>query len=190
MRGFLNIILERAADELRAPILLALLGLAGMSEWGLLYANAAVKYSRQESNTQALTVHAGFADKQSITPDAPIELTVNRPLAQGEGRLAVVVGGTDLTDLFVVSAQGLKYNVGKSFPLPLGATELTVYLVGPGDDWREVSRLQLRVGHIATIGTESGEAKAESQPGDGANAEQAREQPQSDQPLRHLAAQR
>jgi len=90
---------------------------------------AVARASGQESNTQALTVQAGFADKQSVAPDEPIELTVSHPLARGEGRLAVVIGASDLTDLFVVTAQRLKYNVGKSFPLQLGETELAVYLV-------------------------------------------------------------
>src|SRR5262249_48264645 len=73
----------------------------------------------QESNSQALTVQAGFTDKQSVAPDEAIELTLNRPLTQGEGRLAVVIGSSDLTDLFAISARSLKYVV-RTFPLPVG----------------------------------------------------------------------
>ncbi|MGH9752081.1 MAG: hypothetical protein ACREA2_04800 [Blastocatellia bacterium] len=191
MRGFLNTPLKRAAVR---PSALVLLGLATAFASALSEANAAVKSSGQESNTQSLTVQAGFIDKQSVTPDEPIELTINRPLAQGEGRLAVVVGATDLTDLFVVSARSLRYNVGKPFPLPLGATDLTVYLVAPNNDWKEVARFPLRVGETVAPGVanveakaEEPEAKTESQPTTDANATPAPEQspqPQIEPPVK------
>src|SRR5215475_2627549 len=180
MRGFLKIILKRASASLGA------LTLIGLSAWTLLNADAAAKSSGQESNTQALTVQAGFSDKQSIAPDEPIELIINRPLAQNEGRLAIVVGATDLTDLFAVSAQNLKYGVGKSFPLSLGETELTVYLVAPNGDWREVARFPLRVGETtapvaASTESKTGEndAKVESQSVTDASA---KEEPSPEQP--------
>ena len=159
MRGFLNAIFERAAGELRAPIMLALLGSIAMFVWGVLNVSAAVKLSGQEPAAQSLTVQAGFVDKQSIAPDDPIELTINRPLTRVEGRLAVVVGAADLTDLFSFSAQTLRYNVGKSFPLPLGETDLTVYLVAPNDDWKELARFPLRVGETPPLVAANPEAK-------------------------------
>jgi hypothetical protein len=151
-----------------------------------LNANAAVKSTGQESKARALTVQAGFADKRSIAPDEPIELILNRPLAQGEGRLAVVVGSVDLTDLFDVSTQILKYGVGKSFPLPLGENELAVYLVPPNNDWKELARFPIRVGENAINAEpktenagakiEEPEAKIESQPTTDASAQQEPEQ--------------
>jgi len=143
MRGFLNIPHKRAAGR---PGAMVLLGLAAAFAVASSDANAATRSSGQESNAQALTVQAGFADRQSIGPNESIELTINRPLARDEGHLAIVVGASDLTDLFVVSAQSMKYGAGKSFPLPLGATELAVYLVAPNDDWKELARFPLRVG--------------------------------------------
>ena len=176
MRGFLNMPLKRAARRQSA---LVLLGLTTAFALALPNVKAAVRSSGQESIAQAPTVQASFADKQSIAPDEPFELTVDRPLAAGEGRLAVLVGATDMTDLFVVSAQSLKYDAGKSFPLPLGATELTVYLVPPNNDWKEVARFPLRVGENAADGTdgvqaktEEAEAKTESQPTTDASAQQ------------------
>jgi hypothetical protein len=134
-------------------------------------------------------VQAGFADKQSIAPDEPIELTIDRPLATGEGRLAVLIGATDMSDLFVVSARGLKYDAGKSFPLPLGATELTVYLVQPNDEWKELARFPLRVGENAEAKPENAEAipappeaKTESQPASGESAQQGTAPGQQPQP--------
>src|SRR5262245_25357834 len=178
MRGFLNIPHKRAAGR---PGAMVLLGLAAAFAAAWAAANAATRSSGQEAIAQALTVQAGFADRQSIGPNEPIELTINRPIAQGEGRLAVMVGASDLTDLFMVSAQSLKYGAGKSFPLPLGATELAVYLVAPNDDWRELARFPLRVGDSgadAGAKTENAEAKAgepetktESQPATDASAQ-------------------
>ena len=167
MRGFFNNSIRRAG-RLGATVSL---GLAAAFALALSGANAARKSSWQEPNAQSLAVQAAFADKQFIAPDEPIELTVNRPLAQGEGRLAILVGATDLTDLFIVSAQSLKYEV-ESFPLPLGETELTVYLVAPNDDWKELARFPLRVSENAAKATESAEAKTESQPATDASAKQ------------------
>jgi hypothetical protein len=187
MRGFLNIPLKRAAVS---PVALVLLGLTAAFAVASPNANAAVRSFRQESNIQAMTVQASFADKQSIAPDEPIELTMDRSLAAVEGRLAVVVGASDLTDLFVLSARSLKYSAGKSFPLPLGATELAVYLVAPNNDWRELARFSLRVGDGPANGEtkpenaearpENAEAKIESQPTTDAGAQQGPtpEQPQ------------
>ncbi len=186
MRGFLNIPLKRSAVR---PSALVLLGLTAGLAAALANTSAAVRSSGQESNMQTLTVLASFADKQSIAPDEPIELTIDRPLAQGEGRLAVLLGATDMTDLFVASARSLKYDVGKSFPLPLGATELTVYIVQPSNDWKELARFPLRVGENATNGTESAqakteepEAKTESQPATDASSQQEPAQQQQDEP--------
>jgi hypothetical protein len=189
MRGFLNIPPKRANVRLGA---LVLLGLMAAFALVLPRANAAIASSGQEPNTQSLTVQAGFADKQSTAPDAPIELTLNRPLAQGEGRLAVVLGATDLTDLFAVSAQNLKYDVGKSFPLPVGPTELIVYLVAPNDDWKELARFPLRVGYNATnddaknegaeANAEGPEPKTESQPGADASPQQEPPAPSQTEP--------
>jgi hypothetical protein len=190
MRGLLNIPHRRAAVRPDAPVLLGLAAIA----LALSGAITAIGSSTQESNTQSLIVQAGFADKKSTAPDAPIELTLNRPLAQGEGRLAVVLGATDLTDLFAVSAQSLKYDVGKSFPLPVGPTGLIVYLVAPNDDWKELARFPLRVGDDATNAEsktenadakdEAPDAKAESQPGADASAQQEPPPSQAEPPVK------
>ncbi len=179
MRGFLKNIFIR---KTLGAIGLALLAGAGFLASRDARADGSVA---QDSNSQ-LAVAASFADKQSISPDEPIELTINRQLAQGEGRLAVVIGATDMTDLFTVSAQNLKYGAGKSFPLPLGETALAVYLVAPDGDWKELARFPLRVGETAgaetkpenaetkpenaEAKTEEAEAKTESQSTTGADA--------------------
>jgi hypothetical protein len=174
MRGFFNISLKRAAGM---PSALVLLGLTAVFAAALPNANAAFRMLGQELNTQTLTVQAGFADKRTIAPDELIELTIDRPLAEVEGRLAILIGAMDMTDLFVVSERSLKYEAGKSVPLPLGATELAVYLVAPNNDWKEVARFPLQVGREATNGAESDQPKTESQP---ASAQQESSAPQAE----------
>ncbi len=93
---------------------------------------------------QELTVTASFAGKESVAPDEQIELLLNRPLQPSEGRLAVFVGQTDLTNLFTVTERGLNYGPN-ALPLPAGEAEVTVYLVSSSNDWRELTRFPLRV---------------------------------------------
>ncbi|MGE0129927.1 MAG: hypothetical protein AB7U82_17735 [Blastocatellales bacterium] len=138
MRGFLKLTIKRAGR----PGALILSGVAVLFAWALLGVNAEV---RQEPGAQALTVQASFADKQSVAPDEPIELTLSRELAPGEGRLAVLIGATDLTDLFLVSTKSLRYGA-RTLRLPVGETEVEVYLAALNGEWKELARFTLRVG--------------------------------------------
>jgi len=149
MRGFLKTILARLS--LVTAIVLcvaAALLLTGYSR------------SASANRFQDLTVQAGF-DGKTVTPEEAIELTLNRPVSPAEGRIAVVVGSTDLTDLFVVEGASLKYSP-RPFPLPAGENDLTVYLVAPGGEWKPVASFKLKVGVKAetvaeTVQTASGE---------------------------------
>jgi hypothetical protein len=117
-------------------------------------------------------VQASFADK-TVAPDEPIELTLSRELAPNEGRLAVIIGATDLTDLFLVSAKSLKYSVS-TLPLPVGETEVEIYLVAPNGEWKELARFPLRVAGASTqVGQITDAVNVEAQPQAGANANQA-----------------
>lgn len=133
MRGFLKNVFGRAAVCVAAGLMTAL---------ALTYFRASAR-----EQVQDLTVQASFADKQSIAPGEQIELTLSRELAPNEGRLAVVISATDLSDLFLVSAKSLKY--GAMLPLPLGESEVEIYLVAPGGEWKELARFPLRVGELA-----------------------------------------
>jgi len=104
-------------------------------------ANAGVRALAQSPE---LTVKASFAGKQSIRALEPIVLTLNRPLAPAEGRLAVFVGLTDMTALFTTAPTSLSY-APKSLPLPAGENPMFIYLVFPSDQWKEVARFTLRV---------------------------------------------
>ncbi len=107
-----------------------------------------------------LTVHPSFAGKQAIAPLEPLVLRLNRPLAATEGRLAVFIGETDMTALFTSTPNNLSY-APKSLPLPKGETPMTIYLVSPADDWKELTRFTLRVaGNQTTEAPAAENAKA------------------------------
>jgi hypothetical protein len=99
---------------------------------------------RVRASGQELTVTANFTSKESVTPKEPIELYLSRVLAPAEGRLAVLIGQTDLTRLLVTTETRLSYAPGL-VPLPAGETQVIVYLVSPADEWKEIARLPLRV---------------------------------------------
>ncbi|MEK7834177.1 MAG: hypothetical protein AAB401_24025, partial [Acidobacteriota bacterium] len=92
---------------------------------------------------QDLTVKAGF-DGKTVSPDEAIELTLSRQPSPTEGRITIVVGSTDLTDLFIAEGNSLKYSA-KPFPLPAGENELTVYLVTASGEWKPLASFKLKV---------------------------------------------
>jgi hypothetical protein len=89
-------------------------------------------------------VTPGFDATTWIAQNTPIELRLNQPLPPATGRLAVLIGVTDLTALFTVMQDRLVYQP-MLLPLPEGESEVITYLVSPTDDWREVGRSPLRV---------------------------------------------
>lgn len=91
-----------------------------------------------------LTVELDSAGEEWVRRDTPVTLTLERLPEPGEGRLAVTLGTADITDLFRVEGRGLIYRP-ELVPLPVGESELTVFLVVPGDDWKELGRFPLRV---------------------------------------------
>ena len=101
----------------------------------------------ESSQPPELTISASFADKQ-VAADEPIEFRLNRPLSKAEGSLAVIIGQADLTALFTVAEKNLRYDQ-KTLPLPLGESQVTLYLVSPSNDWKERARFTLRVGKVA-----------------------------------------
>ena len=91
-----------------------------------------------------LAVTAGFAAEAPVTTVDALRLNLSRPLASEEGRLAILVGTTDWTDLFVLRGDSVSFVPGPA-SLPAGTSEVSVYLVRPGGDWTEVGRLPLTV---------------------------------------------
>jgi hypothetical protein len=103
---------------------------------------------RVAAQERSLLITASFADKV-VKPDEPIELLLSRPLGESEGRLAVIIGTTDVTSLFTQEKLRLLYNA-RLWPLPLGESQVTVYLVSKDDDWKEIARFVLKVSQERT----------------------------------------
>lgn len=113
-------------------------------------------------NDEALHVSSNFSVQEAVAPNASIELQVDRPVREGEGRLAVFIQATDVTGLFKPDGLRLRYQ-GNVWPLPLGESTLTVYLVSGEREWKEIARFQLRVGKAERSETslESGPSETE-----------------------------
>jgi hypothetical protein len=92
----------------------------------------------------ALTARLETGGQEWVSRRFPIEIALSRPATPAEGRLAVVLGKTDLTDLFEPSEKGLRYR-GKLKPLPTGTQEIVVFLVTPANEWKEIAKLTLKI---------------------------------------------
>jgi hypothetical protein len=92
----------------------------------------------------ALTATPSFDGEVHVAADAPLALTLSRVPLPGEGRLAVVVGTTDLTALFERDGTRLRWTP-RAFRLPAGDHELTLYLATADGRWQEVGRWPLKV---------------------------------------------
>ena len=137
------------SHSLIALTLIATLGLANASRYVL------------AETRQVLAVTASFAEGQTVASFESIELELSRPVETSEGRMAVLIGSSDLTSLFTVSGKKLTYNA-KVLPLPLGESSLTVYLISPAAEWKEIARFPIRVSNDSPANPVSKEApKAE-----------------------------
>lgn len=79
-----------------------------------------------------------------VDRDEAIEVTIDPIPEAAEGRLAVMLGELDATELFARRGEALRYRP-ELMPLPTGRTELVVYLVERSGDWRELGRTTLSV---------------------------------------------
>lgn len=95
------------------------------------------------SMQQTLTVTAGFTAEQSVAANENIALKLSRPLMAHE-RIAILIGATDLTDLFNRTELTLTWNA-TLLPLPGGETEVVAWLITADNEWQELARFPLRV---------------------------------------------
>jgi len=91
-----------------------------------------------------LSIKTSFEAGQPVAPSDQIEVLLSRPLRESEARVAILIGTTDVSALFTPDKLRLRYN-SKIWPLPLGQSELTAYLVSSNDVWKEVVRFTLLV---------------------------------------------
>jgi hypothetical protein len=96
------------------------------------------------TTAQELTVTPSFATSGTVTIDDPVTLELSREVPRSEGRVAVLVGRTDYTGLFENGGTTLLFRP-EALPLPLGATEVAVFVVSERGGWREIGRFPLEV---------------------------------------------
>jgi len=90
-----------------------------------------------------LSATASFPGDRFIGSDTPISFTLTRPIGDAEGRLALVVGSTDVTALAERSPTAITYRPG-AVRLPSGESQAVLYLV-KGLTWTELARAPLKV---------------------------------------------
>jgi hypothetical protein len=90
-----------------------------------------------------LTITPGFSSSSQLTPNALIELYLSRPLKTDE-RIAIIIGHSDITSLFIIEGTKLVYSP-TLMPLPLGESQLIVYLVRGDNTWRDLGSFHLHV---------------------------------------------
>ncbi len=93
---------------------------------------------------EAVVVTPDFANDAWVDGNQPIGLRLSRPLDVRTERLAVIIGHTDLSALFTVTPTVARYSAN-TLRLPSGETELVAYVVSPGEPWKEIARIPLRV---------------------------------------------
>ncbi len=94
----------------------------------------------------SIEVTSNIADGRWLKPDEAIELRLSRtPGADNDERVAVMIGTTDWTGLFVHERSSVLTYRGRPVPLPDGETPFVVYQVSPANEWLAVARWTLRV---------------------------------------------
>jgi hypothetical protein len=93
--------------------------------------------------SQELNVTSNLTD-QEVEPTSTLTFTPSRPLQATEGRLAILIGDMDISNLLTPTGDGLSYSP-RILPLPAGESPVRVFLVTLSDEWREVRQLTLRV---------------------------------------------
>jgi hypothetical protein len=118
---------------------------------------------------QGLVFTANFTD-QEVDASFAITLNLSRPLQASEGRLAVLIGQTDFTNLFTPLGNDLSY-LPRILPLPVGESSVRVFLVTPSNEWRELTQLTLRVKAPAPADAATGQPGGQAQPSAAASAQ-------------------
>lgn len=100
-------------------------------------------HSHAQTSEETLKATASFKSDESVAPDTAIEISLNRNLSAGE-KIAVTIEQTDVSGLFRQTENHFIYNA-KLMPLPIGNSNLTVFLIEPNGTWKEIARLPLSV---------------------------------------------
>ncbi|HEX9895276.1 MAG TPA: hypothetical protein VGA78_15210 [Gemmatimonadales bacterium] len=117
---------------------------------------AALAWAGQDVSAQTatglvsgVTVESNLPAAGFISRHQAIDLRLSGAIDPA-ARLAVLLGATDLTDLFRSTPGGLRYTP-TVVPLSPGEREMTVYLVRADGRWEELGRFPLRVRNAAGL---------------------------------------
>jgi len=103
-----------------------------------------VAYAGQDTSGIPLTASAPPDAPDWLHPVDTLRLRLSRPVRPEEGRVAVLVGTTDWSGLAEQAGDTIAVRPsGVGFPP--GEHEVSVYLVGRDNEWREIGRSTLRV---------------------------------------------
>lgn len=85
-----------------------------------------------------------FRGETWIKPTEPVRIRLDHMPSPKEGRIAVFIGGTDVTSQFKTSGNDLVYDPS-IVRLPSGEQDISVHLVKGPSQWTEVGKMKLRV---------------------------------------------
>ncbi len=136
MRTLHNQLCARGGSRLslQAVVMLALVS-------GFLGSGAFAQGERDAMAPLEVAVRGGDAWRPA---DEPLVVELSRALTPADGRIAVLLGTLDLTDLVRVENQELIYRP-HVVPLPSGESQLVVFLVNRSGEWQEIGRSTLKV---------------------------------------------
>jgi hypothetical protein len=109
-----------------------------------------------QETAEPVAVTAGFDAGKPVPPDAFIYLEFNRLPGPKEGHIGILIGESDVTAFFAVTGKRYIYNPA-NLPLPVGKSDVTVYLISDREEWKEIGRFPL---NIASPGEQTADNEA------------------------------
>ncbi|MBL8115303.1 MAG: hypothetical protein JNK60_20645, partial [Acidobacteria bacterium] len=102
------------------------------------------------ATAQGITVSLDRKVPEPVPPRTRIELVVEPQVPASQGRILVLLGKNDVTDLFEPVGNRYRYR-GDLFPLPPGPSEISVSLVGRDGRVTPLGRFTLQVASPAAV---------------------------------------
>ena len=109
-----------------------------------------------------LSIAADFTTRE-LAPDSLLELQLSRALVVSEGNLAIFINTIDVTSLVTISGVNVRYRPWP-LPLPIGESKVTVYLVRPQLEWRQLAVFIIHVTAFSNSQPLASEATAPTEP--------------------------
>jgi hypothetical protein len=105
----------------------------------LLFFTSALRLSATD-----LKIEPNFHSDRWLSRSETLTLRLSRTVPPSEGRLAIFIGATDMSDLFVNLGDSLQYTPSILL-LPVGESDVSVQLISPDNVWQEIARFPLKV---------------------------------------------